>query len=349
MDQLPIPIEKIYSSHYEDSLDLYRSINQEGIIIACNKAYAENLGYSKEEVLGKSIFDHVARNKFNLLKDSFEMWKKTGVVKNIGITMERNDGTQFPVLLNATNLYDDFGNLVGSNTVLRDISDLHLAKKVIGVLKEERVETVGQLASRIAHDIKNPITGIKNAAELMRMQTSNIDKTHSHYLDIIERQCNNLSRIADEITDFVKPKPIIRERSSILNIFQIVLAEINVPNEIKIIFPDTDATIRCDPFKIEIMFANLISNAIQVMNNDGQINLRIKKIDKSIVIEVEDNGPGIPNDKLSKIFDPFFTTRKTGTGLGLVSCKNITEQHGGSIDVESKIGQGTKFIINLPH
>jgi len=89
-------------------------------------------------------------------------------------------------------------------------------------------------------------------------------------------------------------------------------------------------------------------NAVQAMNGIGNIHVRTKNEEKAIIIEIEDTGPGIPQDILSKIFEPLFTTRQIGTGLGLVSCKSIIEKHGGVITVKTRINKGTTFIIELP-
>ena len=86
---------------------------------------------------------------------------------------------------------------------------------------------------------------------------------------------------------------------------------------------------------MEVVFSNLITNAVQAIENNGELNLRINEEPNEVIVEIEDSGPGIPQENISKIFDPLFTTKPTGTGLGLVSCKNIVEQHGGTISVRN--------------
>jgi signal transduction histidine kinase len=103
--------------------------------------------------------------------------------------------------------------------------------------------------------------------------------------------------------------------------------------------------IKCDAEKIEVAIANLLTNSIQAMDGEGTINIRVNDYDKFYIIEIEDSGPGIPEEILSKIFDPLFTTKPKGTGLGLATVKNIVEQHGGSIYVKNK---PTIFTISLP-
>src|SRR5690242_8161561 len=109
-------IEKIYRDLYEESPLLFRTIDQDGVIIDCNRKYSETLGYSKEEVIGSSIFDHIADNDLAAMRASFQSWRHDGKVKNREIWLKRKDGTIFPALINATSLFDKNGRLIGSNT-----------------------------------------------------------------------------------------------------------------------------------------------------------------------------------------------------------------------------------------
>lgn len=96
---------------------------------------------------------------------------------------------------------------------------------------------------------------------------------------------------------------------------------------------------------MEVVFSNLITNAVQAIENNGELNLRINEEPKEVIVEIEDSGSGIPQENISKIFEPLFTTKPTGTGLGLVSCKNIVEQHGGTISI---CNNPTVFTVKLP-
>jgi len=114
-----------YKRIYEESPTLQRTINTKGIIIACNDAYASSLGYTKKEVIGKSIFTHVPKESFAAMRESFQTWKKKGLVDNRKVWLMRKDGDVFPGLISANNIYDNKGNLIGSNTSIRDISEIY--------------------------------------------------------------------------------------------------------------------------------------------------------------------------------------------------------------------------------
>src|SRR2546427_351949 len=124
-----VTVEPDYKKLYEESPNLQRTINKDGIIIACNQSYARSLGYSKNEIIGKSIFVHVAKKSLEAMRDSFETWKRFGSVENKEVIFQRKDGTIFPVLISATNIYDSDDKLIGSNTIIRDITDIYYQRK----------------------------------------------------------------------------------------------------------------------------------------------------------------------------------------------------------------------------
>lgn len=339
-------VEQKYRSLYDNSPDLLRTINSNGIIIDCNQTYADALGYTREEIIGGSIFDHVSEQSVDDLKESFATWKASGNVHDRNIWLKRRNGNAFPTLLNATNLYDNDGNLIGSNTTIRDMTEISAAKEEIEQQRVKRISDMGALSARIAHDLKNPMSVIKNSVELMKMRT-NLDDRTKNDCDRIERAIVRISHQIEEVLEYVWPKPLELSSASLLEIFDAVISKINV-QQVTIDLPKADTNIICDQAKLEIVFSNLILNAIQAMNGKGSIHIRIKDHGDKLEVEIEDTGHGIPDDVLPKIFEPLFTTRQVGTGLGLVSCKNIIEKHGGSVEIRSRVGEGTTFTISLP-
>src|SRR5579872_345369 len=160
--------EQKYRNLYDNSPDLLRTINLQGIITDCNRTYTDVLGYTREEVVGASIFEHVSEESLDELQDSFKTWKSSGIVRDRKIWFKKKNGTKFPTLLSATNLYDKNGDLIGSNTTIRDISEIYMVKEEIEQQKIKRVSDMGVLSARIAHDLKNPLSVIKNSIEMMK-------------------------------------------------------------------------------------------------------------------------------------------------------------------------------------
>ena len=337
--------EKKYRILYEDLPDLCRTISEDGIIMDCNNAYANSLGYSKEEVIGRTIFEHTAEQSLAALHDSFETWKERGIVTGREIWFKRKDGSTFPALLNATNLYDDAGKRIGSNTVIRDISDIYDAKRELEEQKTKRLSALGELCARIAHDMKNPLSVLKNSVEIMQMRNANVDEKTKNDFDRLKRAVTRIQHQVDDVLDFVRPKAMILKSCTVHEILEGSIERMLVPPGVDIILPENDANILCDAEKIEVVLTNLMTNAIQAMNNQGKITVRVMEEVDTVSIQVVDSGPGIPSEVLPKIFDPLFTTRQIGTGLGLASCRSIVEMHGGTIRVRNN---PTTFTVMLP-
>lgn len=176
--------ERKYRSLYVNSPDMYRTINTEGIIIDCNEAYAENLGYTKKEVIGGSIYDHVLDGELNAMREPFETWLDKGVVKNREIWFKKKDGTAFPALVSATTIYDEGGNMVGSNTIIRDITEIHRAKKRV----EENVKEIVKLNE----DLKDSITQSSMLGKYKEMFEQLPDLIRAVDIKGIIHDCNNL-------------------------------------------------------------------------------------------------------------------------------------------------------------
>lgn len=341
--------EKKYRELYEKSPDLYRTINTDGIILDCNEAYHKKLGYSREEVIGASIFDHIPPESKPALRVSFETWKKMGMVHNQEMMMKTKDGGLFPVLVSASTLYDKNGKLIGSNTVIRDLSEIYQAKREANEERIKRLSAIGELASRLAHDLRNPLSIIKNTLELLKLESRDRwDEMTTKRFERIDRSVSRMNHQIENVLDFVRERPLNLKENSIAEILNSIMDMIENQPEIRINLPQNDLKVICDGKKLEIVLINLITNAIQAMNYRGEINIGITDEECYIVIEVGDSGPGIPDEVLPRIFDPLFTTRQIGTGLGLPSCKSIVEKHGGKIEVDTVVGKGTTFKIRLP-
>ena len=341
-----------YKESFERILDnapfMWRSVNTLGIIQDCNQTYAHKLNFSKDEVIGRSIFDHVTQESIPNLQKSLEIWKNVGNVYNMEIWLKRKDGTAFPVLLSANNLYDKDNTLLGSNTIMVDISEIHELEHTIYWFKIKKLQVVGELASRISHDIRNPLAVIKNGLELIKIaEYQNLNDRTKNWLERIGHGVERINYQVENVLDYVTPRPLRLENSTVSKIINDSIEDVTVPDTIKIQIIG-DSNIQCDTNKIQIVFVNLISNAIQAMNGIGSITMEAVQDNDGTKITVTDTGPGIPSEKIGRIFDPLFTTRQIGTGLGLTSCKIIIEQHGGSIEADTKIGKYARFTIRLP-
>ena len=224
--------------------------------------------------------------------------------------------------------------------------------------RQERLSMLGQVAGTVSHELRNPLAAIRNSMALVRQLTNGKGTGVERALDRVDRNIERCARIINDILDFTRVRELRREPVTLDAWLGDTLAEIAVPPNVVVqrefLFGDEVALDR-DRFRQIIV--NLVDNAAQALVDPGwtpaddrqrTITVRSETAGPHVRISVTDNGPGIPQDRLPKIFEPLFTTKSFGVGLGLPTVRQIVEQHGGTIDVESTVEVGTAFTIWLP-
>ncbi|TBR10482.1 MAG: HAMP domain-containing histidine kinase [Candidatus Nitrosotenuis sp.] len=213
-------------------------------------------------------------------------------------------------------------------------------------LKNEKLAAIGEIASRMAHDLKNPLNVIKTCLALLKISPQNSDEKNSECLQRIEKSADNMQHQIEDVMNFVRTKPLQLDWHPVSEMIKSAISGVNKPESviIEVKNPDETLKIQCDAQKIEVLLSNLITNALQAMDDQGKVTITVKEQEEFVSVEVQDTGPGIPNEIMDKIFEPLFTTKQTGTGLGLASVKNIVEQHGGTISVRNN---PTTFEVRL--
>lgn len=214
------------------------------------------------------------------------------------------------------------------------------------LMKMERMYAIGQMSARLAHDMKNPLSVIKMTMSMLLMNSEKIDAETRNYYRLIDTSTSRVIHQINDVMDFVKAKKLQLEVHSAKDIVYSASITTEIPQNIKLNLPSNDVQIRCDRRQMEVLLSNLIANAVEAIDEKpGTVTIRIIESQKNTSFEVEDSGPGIPDQVMPKIFEPLFTTKQKGTGLGLVSCKSIVEAHGGTINVQNN---PTRFIIAIP-
>lgn len=214
------------------------------------------------------------------------------------------------------------------------------------LFKAERLSAIGEMAARIAHDMRNPLAIIKNTIELVKLKHAT--KIPNDLLTLFTSIDNASSRLVfqlDDVLNFVRSSPLNNNYFSLCDILESSMSEIVIPDKIRIHKPKNDVRIFCDGEKICAVFTNLIMNAIQAMDNCGDITIRFFDNNETITFQIQDSGQGIPENLLDRIFEPLFTTKSRGTGLGLPAVKMIIQQHQGTIAVSNK---PTIFSVTIP-
>lgn len=218
----------------------------------------------------------------------------------------------------------------------------------------DKLATVGALAAGLAHEIKNPIAAIKGFSQVIgKAVTENDAEAIKDFKDVVPRQLDRINDIVEKLLTLSRPPKLEKRKININGLLDEIVKLVEkqaLQQKVEIVksFDDIPQTL-ADPEQLTQAFLNLVLNAMQSMPDGGQIEIRTRFMGTDrIVIEFIDNGVGIPKDRLSRIFDPFYTTKAGGSGLGLSVTQKIIIDHQGRIEVESEVGKGTQFRINLP-
>ncbi len=362
-----------YRNLYEGSPVLQRTVNTAGIILECNQAYVKNFGHSKEDILGKSLFDHTAEKSMEDMKKTFEAWKRSGRVENIEIWLKRKDGSIFPALISANNIYDDKGKLMGSNTAIKDISEIYQAHRVLGEHERQKIQleelkkadaTKEEFYMMVAKECQIPLAPIKKYSKILRdasignLDTKQLEAANEIYdnaakLEQLMRDIIDVQKLNSNTMEFKKEKFAVDD-------FMNQVMELSMPmmEDKKIEFVNSTSmkiSITSDKIRLNEVFYNLIQNAVDfVPTTGGRIEIQAKEEGDSILFYVKDNGSGILEKRKDQVFKKFyqvdisFKRKYGGSGFGLVICKGIVENLGGKIWFESKEGEGTVFYFSIP-
>ena len=231
--------------------------------------------------------------------------------------------------------------------LFHNVKELEQIAKVTAdeIVKSAKLITLGQLSANLSHDIRSGLQTLVTAVQLIEERNKVLPEEDKAELVRIKRIAERLSRQINDIMTFVRTTPIQLREISINEIVDSVLKRIDIPPNVRIVKPENNIRIYCDQTKLESVILNIVVNAIEVVGKNGEITISAEDTTDNSIISIQDSGTGILEGNLEKIFEPLFTTRSTGTGLGLAICKNIVEEHNGTIKVKNN---PTTFTITLP-
>ncbi|WP_170169085.1 PAS domain-containing sensor histidine kinase [Mesobacillus subterraneus] len=218
--------------------------------------------------------------------------------------------------------------------------------------KSDTLNILGELAAGIAHEIRNPMTALKGFIQLLENSTGD---SYSLYFQVIKTELQRIDSIINEFLILAKPQAIKYVHTDISKIMQETVDFLTAQAvlhdvQFNTLYDDNLPELLCEPNQLKKVFINIIKNAIEVMPKGGYVSVMISEAPgNNLHISIKDEGEGIPADKVQKLGEPFYTTKERGTGLGLMVSFKIIEEHGGTIEVESKVGHGTTFHIYLPY
>ncbi|MDI6783690.1 MAG: ATP-binding protein, partial [bacterium] len=321
-----------------------------------NRAFAEKIGLPFDQIIGKKCYEIVEQINH---PPEYCQQDKMMLIKE-PITAEFDD-TQWGGILQITvlPLKNEQSEIVGSVHIVRDITQLKQIQQQL--MQSEKLAALGHLVSGVAHELNNPLTGVMGYAELLMRKE--IDPAIKPALEKIFKESQRAGKIVQNLLGFARPhKPEtvytdihqVLEDTLALREYELRVNHITIHREYAKNLPKT----MLDPYQMQHVFLNIIINAECALNElaerkQGNLTIRTSfavSEENRIRIEIADDGPGIPREHLNRIFDPFFTTKEVGqgTGLGLSIAYGIVQEHQGNIYVQSELGQGAVFMVELP-
>lgn len=330
-----------------EELPLTVVITINGIVQYANSAglqliHAESL----DQVLGSSTTSIVDLSNYQILQERRERYHSGNtsgsvcyLINCLNGQQKYVDGFTLPIIFNGSKAF------IG---IFKDISQQMLEEERL--IQSEKLSTAGQLAAGIAHEIRNPLTAINGFMKLLRSSERMNDK----YFFIIESELKRIEFIVNELLVLSKPQTThISKPVDLLSLLEQVTTLMNgqaALRNLKIlpVCADQSIWIHGEAYQLKQVFINLLKNAMEAMNNGGNIYIHVHTTESESRISVQDEGCGMSEEQIKALGKPFYTTKESGTGLGFMITQNIVHNHGGAITVESIPEQGTTFTVTLP-
>ena len=218
------------------------------------------------------------------------------------------------------------------------------------LISREKLAMLGRLAGGVSHELRNPLATITNAVYFLQMTLADADETTREYLQIIATQVQDAAKIISDLLSFSRETPADRQSILPAQLGARIWERCAPPKNVKIVthLPPDLPPVFVDPQQMTQVLENLVTNAYQAMPQGGKLTVKARASQNEVYLSIADTGEGIAEENLGKLFEPLFTTKPRGIGLGLALSKMLVEANGGSIDVESKEGEGTTFTLILP-
>lgn len=340
-------------SHISQGL-LFLDLN--GNITTYNTAAKVILQKEPDAVLFSSFWDNFPDNAFGF--SMREVLSKRKSPKTSYATFPLEDGSYRELESDASFVLSDrtsedlhIQSMQGLIVLIRDITDLRTLQTIAN--RNDRMKELGEMAAMVAHEIRNPLGGIKGFASLLDRDLKDKPELHQMAAYIIEGT-DNLNTLVTDVLNFSRPIHLHLEPTDLIalaqELQQHIIADHTYSQKItvEVVSRAKNLIVPMDHALFKSALLNLLVNAVQAMPQGGKITMAIKEENSYVIIKVSDTGTGISPENMNKLFSPLFTTKEKGNGFGLAEVHKVVLAHGGTIDVDSKVGKGTTFTIKHP-
>ncbi|MBL7717805.1 MAG: PAS domain S-box protein [Flavipsychrobacter sp.] len=339
--------ERKYRSIFEKSKDLvfltdesldFKDVNDAGFLL---------LGYTKAELLQMNLCDLVEQEAHREFIFQSLAYKKE--VNDREVVLVSKDGERKSCMITAKQ-EDDPSGFSFVQGIVHDITNLRRMEKA--TLQGEKLAATGRLVRTLAHEVRNPLNNITLSVEQMQHDVQ--DEGIKVYMDIIQRNSKRISDLISQLLHTSRPSEITLEQRFIQSILdEVIDASIDRITlkkiKLKVNYPDEAVMIDADDEKLKLALLNIVINAIEAMEEGrGELEISVYREAEQVMLVIEDNGCGISEENISRLFEPYFTQKRNGMGLGLAFTLNILQSHKAGIEVSSKEGEGTRFMVGFP-
>lgn len=339
--------EKRYRDIFDKTTDIIFVLNNDLHFINFNTAMNSLLGYDETDLINHSITELFPSNDMGA--KFIQKVKNNDAFSNEEIVLLTKLGEEKTFLASCTRIATE-NDGIQYQGILFDYTTIK--KSVADELLKERVEATNRLVRTLAHEIRNPLTNINLSVEQLE---DDINDDQKYLTSIVKRNSKRINDLISELMNISKPEENKLARIEVKQVLQETVLRALDRIELKRIkiekhFLDEEIFIDADSEKIQIALLNILINAVEaVEEGKGFLSIDVKKLPKTILISITDNGSGISDDHLSKLFQPYFTGKKNGMGLGLAATHSIVKSHRGDVQVQSTLGKGTTFNVFLPY
>jgi len=345
--------EKRYSVLVEEASDRVVII-QDGKNVFTNKKALEIVGYSSDELADLPPEKLIDEKYLSSVKEGYVQLIRGKIVPSPSeVELITKTGERVPVEGSPALVYYQ-----GRPAVLVIWRDIRERKRMEEErLRLEKLAAIGELATMVGHDLRNPLQSIENATYVLKDVLSECAYQHSlsipqkamEMFQVVTDSAEYADKIIRDLQDFAASRKPILKKIDINAVLTETLSQVKAPENVKLITELSHLPeIKVDKDMIKRVFMNLALNGIQAMENEGTLKVSTKKTNGFVEVSFKDTGKGIPKENREKLFTPFFTTKAKGMGMGLPICKKFVDANGGTIEVESEEGKGSTFTVKLP-
>ena len=354
---------------YENAPAGYHSLDANGIVTLINQTELNMLGYSREEMIGHPIMNFHTAASLDKFRKNFPEFKRHGWVRDLELEFVHKDGTIIPVLVNGTVIYDEQGNYIMSRSTVLDNTNQKAADAALRNANLELARAMrmkDEFLASMSHELRTPLTGILGLSEALQINVYGpINEKQQNTLANIEASGRHLLDLINDILDVSKIEAGKLElQMEACSLDEICQSSIQLTKgmaakkrqAVNFTMSPANINVKGDARRLKQILVNLLSNSVKFTPEEGRLGLDVtaNEQDHTARISIWDQGIGISSEDLKKLFQPFvqldssLSRQQSGTGLGLTLVQRLVELHGGSVEVTSAAGEGSRFTVTLP-